>query len=319
MKVVRIHQFGGPEVLKLESVADPKPQTGQALVRVKAAGVNPVDTYIRAGTYGPRAFPFTPGFDAAGIIESVGPGVTTLQPGARVYIHGSGSGAYAELLVADLPLIHDLPEKISFAQGAALGVPYATAYFALERRGAAQPGEWVLIHGASGGVGIAALQIARSRGLKVIGTAGSPKGLDRIICEGAHHALDHHTPDYLDLAVKLTENKGLDLIIEMLANKNLARDLKILAPRGRVVVVGSRGTVEIDPRDTMGRNADIRGMSLLNVTPAEIAGIHAALGAGLENGSLRPIINQELPLAEAARAQELVMSPGAHGKIVLIP
>ena len=217
----------------------------------------------------------TLGFDAAGLVESVGAGVTTFKSGDRVYVHGGGSGAYAEFLVADLPLIHPLPEKISYSQGAALGVPYATAYYALEFRGRAQAGEWVLIHGASGGVGIAALQIARSRGLKVIGTASSPKGRELVLREGAHHVLDHSASDYLDQAVKLTDNKGLNLIIEMLANVNLAKDLKILAPHGRVIIVGNRGKIEIDPRDTMGRHADIRGMSMLTVPPAEIDIVHA--------------------------------------------
>jgi NADPH2:quinone reductase len=212
-----------------------------------------------------------------------------------------------------------LPNHVSFEQGAAIGVPYPTAYYALFNRGHAIAGETVLIHGASGGVGTAAIQIARSRGLVVIGTGGTAKGRELAAKEGAHHVLDHHAPKYLEELMTLTEGRGVNLILEMLANVNLGKDLKILAPRGRVVVIGSRGPVEIDPRDTMGRNADIRGMSLLYAAEAELAAVHSALVAGLENATLRPIIGQKIPLSEAVRAHEEVMKPGAYGKIVLVP
>ncbi len=297
----------------------PTPGEGQLLVRVKAAGVNPVDTYIRSGVYGDRPFPFRLGMDAAGIVEAVGPEVNWAKVGDRVYVNGSSIGAYAEFLLADRSQVHPLSPKISFAQGAALGVPYATAYFALFIRGNATPGETVLVHGASGGVGTAVVQMARAYGLRVIGTAGTPKGRELIAQEGAHHVLDHHATDFADQLMKLSSGRGVPLILEMMANVNLGNDLKLLAPRGRVVIVGSRGKVEIDPRDTMGRNADIRGMSLLFATPEELITIHSAIGAGLENGTLRPIIGKEIPLAEASRAQQEVLSPGAYGKIVLIP
>jgi NADPH:quinone reductase len=318
MKAIRIHAFGGPEALKVEEAPDPHAGPGQVVVRAKAIGVNPVDVYIRSGGYGERPFPFTPGFDAAGVVESVGPGVQSFKPGDRVYTFGVSAGTYAELILCDESHARLLTPKISFNQGAALGVPYATAYYALFNRGHAMAGETLLIHGASGGVGIATVQIARARGLVVIGTGGTPKGLELIAKEGAHHVLDHRAADYLDQLMKLTGGKGVNIILEMLANINLGKDLKVLAPHGRVVVIGSRGPVEIDPRDTMGRNADIRGMSLLYTTEQELSAVHAALGAGLENGSLRPVIGKEFPLAEAARAQEEVMKPGAYGKIVLI-
>jgi NADPH2:quinone reductase len=292
---------------------------GEVLVRVKAAGVNPVDTYIRSGLYGDRTFPYTPGMDAAGTVIGIGTGVSRFQLADRVYVAGSVSGTYAEQALSKVSQIHPLPSHISFEQGAAMGVPYATAYYALFNRGCAMPGETVLVHGASGGVGTAAVQIARARGLVVIGTGSTSKGRELAAKEGAHHVLDHSAPDYLDQLMKLTDGRGVPLIVEMLANVNLGRDLKVLAPRGRVVVIGSRGAVEIDPRDTMGRNADIRGMSLLYTTEQELAAIHAALVAGLENGTLRPIIGQKIPLAEAARAHEEVMKPGSYGKIVLVP
>src|SRR5437870_4811516 len=176
MKAIRVTDFGGPDVLKLQNVADPKPDSGQVLVRVKAAGVNPVDTYIRAGVYAKKPnLPYTPGTDAAGIVEAAGPNVKRFKPGDRVYTNGSITGVYAELALCEESRVHPLPSNISFAQGAALGVPYGTAYRALFQRGHAKPGEAVLVHGASGGVGIACVQFARAAGLTVIGTGGTEK------------------------------------------------------------------------------------------------------------------------------------------------
>jgi len=319
MKTIRIHAFGGPEVLKYKDAPDPIPGLGEVLVRAKAIGVNPVDTYIRSGLYGERSFPYTPGMDAAGVVETVGAGVKSVKPGDRVYTYGSLTGAYAELILCTENQVHLLPPKISFTQGAAIGVPYATAYYALFNRGQALPGEVLLVHGASGGVGTAAVQLARARKLTVIGTGGTEKGRALVKKEGAQHVLDHKVPGYLDEVMKLTDGKGVNIILEMLANVNLGKDLKILAPRGRVVVIGSRGPVEIDPRDAMGKNSDIRGMSLLSVSEKELSDIHTALVSGLEEGTLRPVVGKEIPLAEASRAHEEVMKPGAYGKIVLIP
>jgi NADPH:quinone reductase len=319
MKAIRVHNFGEPDVLKPEDVDVPKPAAGQVLVDVKSIGVNPVDTYIRAGKYGPRDFPYTPGFDAAGMVESVGPGVTRFKPGDRVYTSRTVSGAYAQKTVADEATTFPLPDNIGFHEGAALGVPYGTAYRALHLRGQARPAETVLVHGATGGVGIAAVQMARAHGCTVIGTGGSARG--RVLAEqqGAHYVLDHHDASYLAKLMDFTHGRGVDVILEMLANVNLAKDLTILAKYGRVVVVGNRGTIEINPRDTMSRDADIRGMTLMNATPDELRAIHAAIRAGLENGTLRPIIEQRLPLSDAAKAHAEVLEGNSHGKIVLVP
>jgi len=307
--------------MNLEEVPDLRPGPDEVVVRVKAAGVNPVDTYIRTGGYAVKpSLPYTPGADGAGIVAAVGSGVSRVSEGARVYVAGTvTTGTYAEQVLCKDWQVHPLPERVSFAQGAAVNVPYATAYRALFNRARAQPGETLLVHGASGGVGVACVQIAHAAGLTVIGTAGTARGLDLVAKEGAHHTLNHRAPDYLEQVRSLTGGRGVDLIAEMLANVNLGKDLTVLAPGGRVVVIGSRGTVEINPRDTMARDAVIVGMTLLNATPAELAGIHAALVAGLENGTLRPVVRQEIPLAEAARAHQLVMEPGAYGKIVLVP
>ena len=318
MKAIRVEEFGGPEVMRVVEVPPPRAEKGQVLVRLHAAGVNPVETYIRAGTY-PRkpALPFTPGNDGAGVVEEVGDSDNKLKPGDRVYTAGSISGTYAEYALCNAAQVHPLPANVSFAQGAAMGTPYATAYRGLLQRAEAKLGETVLIHGASGGVGTAAVQLARARGLRVLGTAGTDRGRELVREQGAHEVFDHRAPDYLAQILEATSGRGVDVVLEMLANVNLGKDLTILAPRGRVVVIGSRGRVEIDARDTMSRDADIRGMVLPNTPVAEMASIHAALVAGLENGTLRPVIGKEIPLAEAPQAHRGVMEPGAFGKIIL--
>jgi NADPH:quinone reductase len=319
MKAIKVHEFGGPEVLQIEEAATPHVAPGQVLVRMHAIGVNPVETYIRAGTYARLpALPYTPGNDGAGLVEQIGDSVTEFNPGDRVYTAGSISGTYAEFALCGAEQVHPLPAKVSFAQGAAMGTPYATAYRGLFQRGTAKPGETVLVHGASGGVGTAAVQLARARGLRVLGTAGSDDGRKLAREQGAHEVFDHRASERFEQIMQVTGERGVDLILEMLANVNLGKDLTVLAKGGRVVVIGSRGTVEINPRDTMQRDTDIRGMALANTSLAELTSIHAALVAGLENGSLRPVIGKEFPIAEAAQAHRAVIEPGAMGKIVLV-
>ena len=318
MNAIRVEEFGGPEVMKLVSVPQLRPGPGQVLVRIHAVGINPVETYIRAGTYARKpALPFTPGNDGAGVVEEVGEGVSKFQPGDRVYTAGSISGTYAEYALCDPVQLHPLPANASFAQGAAMGTPYATAFRGLFQRAQAKPGETLLVHGASGGVGTAAVQLARACGLRVLGTAGTERGRDLVREQGADEVFDHRASDYLAAIMKVTAGRGVDVILEMAAHLNLGKDLTILAPRGRVVVIGNRGRVEIDARETMSRDADIRGMVLPNTPADELASIHAALVAGLADGSLRPVIGRELALAEAPEAHRIVLEPGAFGKIVL--
>ncbi len=320
MKAIRVHEFGDPEVMKLEEVPDPQPGPGQVLVRVHAVGVNPVDTYIRAGIYPNKPdLPYIPGTDAAGTVEAVGSVIRRVAAGDRVYTSGTISGAYAEKALCQESQVHRLPERISFKQGAGLNVPYSAAFRALFQRARAVPGETVLVHGASGGVGIAATQFGRAAGLTIIGTAGTEQGRRLAEEQGTHYVLDHHIPKYLDKVLLLTEGRGVDVILELLANVNLGNDLGILTKGGRVVVIGSRGTVEINPRDAMSREAVILGMTLWNASEREVASIHAAIGAGLENGVLNPVVGREMKLAEAPRAHRMVIESKAYGKIVLIP
>ena len=318
MRAIIVREFGAPDVMKLEDVADPAPGSGQVLIRVRAAGVNPVETYIRAGTYARKPnLPYTPGSDVGGTIDKVGAGITTFKAGDRVYTQGA-SGGYAELLVCDEARVHPLPARMSFAQGAALGVPYSTAWYALFLRARARAGETLLVHGASGGVGIAAVELGRAHGLRVIGTAGTAEGLALAREHGAHHTLNHRDREYLQQVLPLSGGGGVDVVLEMLANVNLDNDLDVLARGGRVVVIGNRGRVEIDPRKAMARDAAILGMTLFNATADELRHIHAGIAAGLENGTLNPVVGKEFPLADAAKAHVAVMESGAYGKIVLV-
>lgn len=337
MRAVRVHSFGGPEVLHLEEVPEPRPPgAGQVLVRLHAVGVNPVDTYLRAGQYAMLPpLPYTPGGDGAGVIEAVGGwgggpgpaagtsgtamGSSALGPGERVYTSGAVTGTYAELALCPADHVHRLPDALSFSEGAAVGVPYATAYRALFQRGRAQQGELVLVRGASGGVGLAAVQLAVAANLAVHGTAGSPAGRDLVAAQGAALVVDHGAPDHSAELLAAGGGRGYDLIIELAAHVGLGEDLTLLAPRGRVIVVGSRGPVEILPRELMGREADVRGL-LLTVAPAgELAAAHEALFEGLAGGRLHPVVGRELPLAEAASAHREIVAGPAAGKIVLVP
>jgi len=328
MKAILVREHGGPDVLKLEDLPDPKPAADQVAVRLRAVGVNPVDVYIRTGAYARKpALPFIPGSDGAGEIDAVGANVTSYKAGDRVFIHGTAAehthghygGAYAERAVCRLDHIYHLPASISFGQGAAMGVPYATAYRALFHRAAAKPGETVLVHGATGGVGLAAVQIAHAQGMRVLGTGGTDKGRQTVRQSGADAVFDHTTPNYIDEIMKATGGRGVDVILEMATHVNLDKDLGLIALRGRIVVIGNRGRVEIDARQAMGKDATILGMTLFNISDPDMASINSYMTAGLANGTLTPVVGREFPLADAAKAQDAVMASGALGKIVLLP
>ncbi len=328
MKAIRAHQFGGPENLKVEEIDDPVAGPGEMVIDVKAAGVNPSDVYMLSGSYAlVPTLPYVPGYDAAGIVSAVGEGVSDFAPGDRVLTcPGIGkqedkpdlgiTGCFAEKVVRRAADVRPLPNNVSFNDGAAIGVPFVTAHHALFLRGAGQAGETVFIHGASGAVGTAAIQLAKRAGLTVIGSAGGEKGLALVKDLGADLAVNHTTDGYIE-QVREASNGGPQMIIEMLANVNLATDLDLVAKYGRVIIIGARAEISINPRVMMMKELDVRGLALFNATRAQSEEIMDDLIAGLSDGSLAPIIGTEMPLDEAAAAYARVMEPGAYGKLVL--
>jgi len=323
MKAIRAHSFGGSDVLQLDDVDDPVPGPGEVVVDVRAAGVNPADTYMRNGTYAiVPDLPYVPGGDAGGVISAVGAGVSGFAVGDRVFVGTAMSfdltGCYAEKVRRTASEVLRLPDGVGFAEAAAFGVSYATAHYALFARGGARAGETVFIHGASGSVGTSAIQLAKRAGLTVIGSGGTARGLDLIRAEGADHAVDHTNGSYLAEVTDLTAGKGPDLILEMLANVNLAADMDVAAKYGRIIIIGNRGDITITPRVAMMKELDIRGIALWNATREQMAPIMEDILAGVAEGALRPIIGREMPLSEASAAHEAVLEPGAYGKIVLV-
>lgn len=321
MQAIRVAQFGGPEVLTLEATDAPHGQSAtQVLVEIRAAGVNPVDTYIRAGTYGrlPQ-LPYTPGTDGAGRVVAVGEAVSRVQVGDRVYGGWPITGTYAQFALYEEAWVYPLPSNLSFEQGAGIFIPYSTAHRALFEKAQAQAGETVLIHGATGAVGLAAVQLALTARLRVIGTGGTQAGRELVQAQGAELVLDHRSPDYRDHILAATEGRGVNIILEMLANVNLGHDLPLLAPGGRVVVIGSRGTVEINPRDIMAKESTITAVNLFSTPPERLHAIQAQLASGLRDGTLSPVVAQAHPLAEAAMVHRQILEPGALGNQVLIP
>jgi NADPH2:quinone reductase len=319
MNAIVVHEFGEPEVMQIEDVPTPEPSGTEVLVRVMAAGVNPVDTYLRTGNHAHAPqLPYTPGKDAAGVVESVGDGVTRFTPGDRVYTADSLTGTYAESSLCDENQLGRLPDNVSFEQGAGVWTPYATSYRALFQKARAVAGETVLIHGASGGVGVAAIQWAKNAGLTVIGTASSDEGKTLVAGQGADHTFDHTDDAHLAQVKEVTGGKGVDIIMEMLANVNLQKDFEALAMFGRIVVVGNRGSLDFNPRVIMGKDATVYGMSLFNSPQMARDDIHSAIFDGLSAGYLTPVVRKTLDLADAPQAHHEVMESKAVGKIVLV-
>ncbi len=319
MKAIRVQEFGPPEVMQLEEVATPEPEGTQVLVKVHAVGINPVETYIRGGAYAnPPKLPYTPGKDGAGVIDAVGNAVKTWKAGDRVYTADSLTGTYAEYTLCDQTTIGRLPTSVSLEKGAGIWTPYATAYRALFQKAGVHSHETVLVHGASGGVGLAAVQWAKGSDIKVIGTASTDEGGNLVLAQGAARVFDHTDPDHLADIRQYTGGLGVDVIVEMLANVNLERDFEALGMFGRIVVVGSRGSVNFTPRLAMSKDATIYAMSLYNSSKADREDIHDAIHEALMRGALKPVIAKTFPLAAAAQAHHALVDGKAAGKIVLV-
>lgn len=317
MKAMQVNDYGPASDLTLVDADKPSINADQILVQVGASGVNPVDTYIRSGTNNYTAsFPHTPGNDGAGTIVEVGSNVSNFSLGQRVYFSRNLTGSAAEYAVCMPTHTFPLADALSFAEGACLGVPYTTAHRALFGRAHAQAGEKILVHGATGAVGLATVQLALAAGMDVVASAGTVEGANLLRAQGVQTVVMHNQVGYLTTYQSL--QTGFDVIIEMLANHNLDQDLKALAFGGRVVVIGNRGTVDINPRDLMARDAAVMGVALANVKPAELCRIAQAMLPQFEKGVLKPVVRKEYALTELSQAHEDVLQSGAQGNLVIV-
>ena len=324
MKAVRIHEFGGPEVLRYEDVETPAPGPGQVLVRIRAAAVNQVDVAVRRNSFPtPKQPPKTLGSDGAGVVETVGSDVEGVAPGDEVFFTGLGigsEGSYAEYaLIAPVQAVRK-PAGSSFEEAAALGLVFATAWYGLVRRAALAAGETVLVQGAGGGVGSAAVQLAHARGARVLATVDSAADGERVRALGADETIDRSALDVTAEVARLTGGKGVEVIVELILSANLAADLGMIAKAGRIVGIGGgpEPTVTLPTGPAIAVDASLLFASSSNAGRAGTAEILTEVARLVDHGKLRPVVGHVLPLAQAREAHELLA--GHHfGKIVLVP
>lgn len=314
MRAVRVNGFGGVDQLELVELPDPHPQPGQVRIRVEACGLNYADVMQREGLYpgGPTP-PYIPGLEAAGVVEQG----DTLPAGTRVMAMAAG-GCHAELICVSSAACIRFPDSMSFVEAAAMPVQYLTAYHALTTCGRAAEGETVLIHAAAGGVGTAAVQIAKLLGLHVIGTASSEEKRRRVLALGADEAFG-----YDEFDSHLTGKRAPDLILEAVGGEVFRRSLAILPSLGRLVVYGA-ASKEVQPIDTLKllfRSQSVIGLHL-NAVFERVWLMNASLKrlfSWIEEGKLKMQVGHTLPLTDIREAHELIASRRSYGKIVLIP
>jgi NADPH:quinone reductase-like Zn-dependent oxidoreductase len=306
MKAIRIHKYGGPEVLQYEDVRRPKPQAGEVLVRVHAAGVNPFDWKVREGQMKdswPYQFPLILGWDLSGVIEKLGRGVSRFKIGDRVYslADPTRNGAYADYIVVRESELALKPNSLHHVQAAAVPLSGLTAWHALFDAAELQPGQRVLIHGGAGGVGHYAVQLAKWRGAYVIATA-SAKNHELLETLGADEVIDYNTQRFESIA------RDVDVVLDTVGGETQERSWQVLKKGGILV------SLVRSPSDEKARALGVRGAMIENrpdgAALAEIAKI-------IDSGKLKPVLNRILPLSEARRAHELSQSGRTHGKIVL--
>lgn len=324
MKAVRIDKFGGREVLQTVCIDEPIPNTNEVKIKLYTTGLNPNESYTISGTYGAFVpeLPYVPGFDGAGVVEEIGPEVQNIKVGDRVFLSGfkakRNTGTYAEKVVIDTEHVYHLPDKLSMDEGAGLGIPMFAAYRALFQWANIQLGDYVLIHGASGAVGSLAIQMAKAVGAIVIGTSSTKEGRQQIIKMGADFAFDHLSTDNKYKFLRVTEERGPDVIIEMLANKNLEMDMQIIAVNGCIVIVGSRGSINITPRHLMGNEALVTAVNVGRMTVEDKEEALHGVMSFIENDAIKLLIGKKFTLDKAAKAHKEMMEGSGNGRTVFV-
>lgn len=322
MKAMRAHQFGGPAELRFEDAPDPKAESGQLLIRVRAAGINPTDIMRLSGRF-PQPFPlpYIPGIDVAGEVEAVGTAVTGFKKGDKVMGWAVGGG-YAEKACLVAAEAAPLPPSLSFAEGAAIPIPFYTAYHALHARARLKSGETVLISAGAGGVGVAAIQLAKAAGARVITTVGSEEKAERTRALGADHVINYRTEDFAAEVQRLTGGKGVEVVIESVAADNLAKDFAVVAPGGRIVLIGTGTGKPPEATFNVGtairKDATLHAMVVFNAR-ALVPEMADALTRLFVAGTIRAVVSRTYPLAEAGPAMNDLLAGKVIGKLVLIP
>ena len=323
MHCVEISTPGPPEVLKLVERPDPVAGRGEVLIRVAAAGVNRPDVMQRRGLYPPPpGASDLPGLEVAGVVESLGEGVTDWRIGDRVCALVSGGG-YATLCVAPAPQCLPVPAGMDLVTAAAIPETFFTVWTNVFDRGRLRSGETALFHGGSSGIGTTAIQLAAARGARVLATAGSDEKCRACEQLGAERAINYRTEDFVDVVKQLTKGRGVDLILDIVGGDYIPRDLASLAVEGRLVVIGFMGgdTATIDFRRVLGRRLTITGSTLRPRSVEEkgqiAADVRREVWPLIESGKVKPLIYRMFPLADAAAAHRLMESSEHVGKIVL--
>lgn len=323
MRQVRFDGAGGPEVIKLETAAVPQPGSGQVLIEVVAAGVNRPDCLQRAGGYPPPpGATAIPGLEVSGRIVALGDGVSELSVGDEVCALVA-SGGYAEYCLADSALCLPVPGPLSLLEAGGLPENYFTVYDNIFTRGGLVAGETLLVHGGSSGIGSTAIQLAKHAGAIVYATAGSPEKCDFCRSLGADAAIDYRAQSFDEEVKRLTEGKGVDVILDMVGGPYIARNISLLAMEGRLVQIAflQSSKVDIDLMPVMLRRLSITGSTLRPRSVALKAKIADALRQNvwplLEKGAVRPVVHATFPLEQAREAHEMMESSAHSGKIML--
>jgi NADPH2:quinone reductase len=324
MKALLATRWCEPRDLVYADVPTPEPGPGDVLIDVRAIGCNFPDILIVQGKYQKRPpLPFSPGAEASGVVRACGPGVTRVAPGDRVFAI-TGWGAYAEALAVPERQVYRLPSALGFEEGAAFGLVYQTSWCALVHRAALRPGEWLLVHGAAGGVGLAAVQIGKALGGRVIATAGTRDKLEIARQSGADALIDYRTEDWVARVKELTAGAGADVIYDPVGGDVFDGSTRCLAFEGRLLVVGFAG----------GRIPEIAANRIL-LKNISVVGVHWGLYqergsprpaqwmdellALVERGVLRPVVWKRFPLAQAADALAAIATRESYGKVILVP
>jgi NADPH2:quinone reductase len=321
MKAMRAHQFGRPEQLRLEDAADPQAQAGQVVIRVRAAGINPADLVRLSGRLQPVSLPYIPGTDVCGEVESIGVGVTHVKKGDRVFGRAL-TGGYSEKTCLAASETFPLPANLSFEEGAAIPIPFYTAYHAVHHKAALRSGETALISAGGGGVGVAAIQLAKLAGARVLTTVGSQEKAERTRTLGADVAINYRQQDFVAEVHKLTDGKGVDVIIENVAADNLAKDFMAIAVAGRIVLIGTGTGKTADATfgvfGALMKDATMYGMSLINAGSA-VPEMAATLTQLFTERKIKAVVSKTYPLSDAPLALSDLLAGKVFGKLVLTP